>query len=115
MLVDDQIIEGAIADGPFTSEDLCISAERHYVSIVFYTSSAMTVVANPTAGTVDIDPSETGEQYGNVSTINANTAGESSSYDRPLLSGSILKVRASLANVVGATHFRLRIAGFDNE
>ncbi len=114
MLVDNEIIEGAVSGGSFISERLNICAERHYVSIVFYTDSTMSTVANPTAGTVDVDASETGEQYGNVTTITASEAGEDSDYDRPLIAGSITNVRMTFSGVTGATHFKAKISGFDN-
>ena len=114
MLVDNQIVEGAVVDGPFISERLNISAERHYTSIVFYTDDSYTTVADPASGTVDLDASETGAQFGQVAVINAVDAGEISKYDRPLVLGSISNIKISFSSIVGATHFRVKISGFDN-
>jgi hypothetical protein len=106
-------ISGETADGDYSTDKVNDRDQHYYLSIVFYSDAALTQVATPTAGTVTVTASETGEQYGNVGTIDATLAGANSSYDRLKFSGSISSVNVNLLDVAGASHFRFKIGAYE--
>lgn len=113
MLKTISVVKGDVADGVQLSDPFNYGAERWYLSAVFYTDETCTTVANPTAGTVKIEASETGEQWGEVGTVEANLAGEDSTYDRLTATGAMNMFRVTTTGVIGATYFKLRIFGYE--
>ena len=74
-------------------------------SIIFYDSIDRDTVVTPSAGTITITGSETGEQYAEVSSFEADTAGATSTYTRPAFAGSVTRININLVSIAGATHF----------
>lgn len=114
-LFDDVIKSGQLLGNTQITLDANSNVERHYMSVVFYSDSNYTTVANPTGGNVVITASESGEQYGSVATIAASTAGVDSSYDRPFTNGPISKVNVLFDSVTGANYFKFRLTGYIDE
>lgn len=105
-------MSGATANGNYTTDRVNDRDQHYYLSIVFYTDEALTQAANPTAGVATVTASETGDQYGDVGTIQASNAGVNSTYDRLAFSGSISKIKVNMSGITGAGFFRLKVGAY---
>lgn len=103
------LIEAPVSDGEFISPSISQMLERSYISITFFSDEYITPVT-PAAGTVTVTATDDGFNYGTIDkgTVDVTTP----EYDRPNLSGRIQKLKATLAGVTGATHFRVIINGY---
>lgn len=102
-------IKAPVSDGEFLSQDIAQAFERAYISITFFSDEYITPVS-PTGGKATFTATDDGFNYGTVpsGTVDVTTP----EYDRPNLSGRIQKLKATLAGVTGATHFRVVINGY---
>ena len=106
------LISGVTADGNYSTDTINDQDERFYFSIVFYSDAALTQVVTPTAGTVRVNASETGDQYGEAGVIDATLAGAVSTYPRINFTGSISSVSINLDSVAGASHFKFKVGSY---
>lgn len=99
------LIQAPVSDGDFLSPDISQQFERMYLSVTFYSDAAYTTPVTPTAGTVTITATDDGFNYGTLTdgTVDATNP----AYLRPNMSGRVRKVKATVAGVTGATHFRV--------
>lgn len=106
------LISGVTTDGNYSTDKINDQDERFYFSIVFYSDADLSQVVTPTAGTISINASETGDQYGEAGVIDATLAGAVSTYPRINFTGSISSVSVNLDGIVGASHFRFKIGSY---
>lgn len=105
-------IKGPVSQPTYQTLLLPLHAERYYISAMFYTDDTYTTLASPSAGTLTVTASETGEQYGDVGVINASEAGATSTYTRLHAAGPLRTIKVDVAGVVGATHFIIGVASY---
>lgn len=103
---------GAVAAKDFISPRLPEFATRGIVSQTFFSDEAMTTPVYPTAGTVTYTGSEDGFNYGSLddSAVNPMTG----NYKRASWQlGAVAYVKATMAGITGATHFKIVVAVSD--
>ncbi|BAV81109.1 hypothetical protein [Vibrio phage CKB-S2] len=104
--------KGAVKAGEFVSPRLPDFAVRGIVSQTFYSDAAMETPVYPTAGTVTYTGSEDGFNYGSLddSVVDPTTG----NYKRASWQlGAVSFVKATMAGITGATHFRIVVAVSD--
>ncbi|AUR90139.1 hypothetical protein NVP1138O_16 [Vibrio phage 1.138.O._10N.261.48.A1] len=106
------VFSGAVAAKDFISPQIPSFATRGIVSQTFYSDEAMQTPVYPTAGTVTYTGSEDGFNYGSLddSAVNPLTG----NYKRASWQlGAVAFIKATMAGITGATHFRIVIAVSD--
>ncbi len=106
------ILEGAIAENSSVATLTGIekSFERHYMSVVFFDSELMNnqVAVNTMVGTVQVQASDNGFQFGEVSEGDIVLGNDS--YPRPTVQGSLASVRMDFSGITtpnSASHYRI--------
>ncbi len=93
-------------------ENIRLSYERHYMSLIFYSDERLTNVVSMVdlSGVVQFEVSDNGVQFGRIS-VGDNTDGEltlgSATYPRPSVQGSIQTVRLDFTGItaIGAAQY----------
>lgn len=104
------LIEAPVSNGEFLSPSISQVLERAYISITFYSDEYKTPVT-PSSGNATFTATDDGFNYGSVDSGVVDVTRPD--YDRPNFSGRVSKVKLSLDSVVGATHFRAIINGYN--
>ena len=109
--IDEYIDQATLADGTYVSDQL--SGDYPNTSMAFQCLDAAGNVVLATAGTVLVEVSEDGVNWGSIA--NGSIDLSLSAYDRPVVLGAIFRfVRVTLTGVTaaGASQFRLLISRF---
>lgn len=102
---------GSTSDGDlFLTPDEGFNRYMH-VSITFYTDSTYTTPVTPTAGVTIITASEDNFNYGTIP--NGTLDITAPDYDRPAVTGHITSYCVNMSGVVGASHYKLRVAHYE--
>lgn len=103
---------GVVAAKDFISPRLPPFATRGIVSQTFYSDAEMKTPVYPTAGAVTYTGSEDGFNYGSLDDSAVDP--KSGNYKRAAWQlGAVAYVKATMAGITGATHFKIVIAVSD--
>lgn len=97
-------LQAPVAAADFLINKIPAEFERLYLSVTFYSDEYVTPVT-PAAGTATITATDDGFNFGTVT--NGAIDVTDPVYDRPSAVGRFESVKATLAGVTGATHFRI--------
>lgn len=102
--------DGTVAS-TLTITDMPTNYDSGYVWFEFFSSAVLTAanLVTPSAGTVDVEASENGTKFGEVSlSLDIST----DAYIRPNFAGSIKSVKVTPTAITGATHYRANVSRF---